>query len=463
MNRRQLLQRAANGFGGLALSGLLAEQQRAAERVAPTVGNTLQPRAKSVIFLFMEGGPSQVDTFDPKPRLSRDDGQPLGGDAPVRLAHEKLLKSPFKFGRYGESGRDVSELFPHLAKCVDHLAIVRSMHAEHSDHGSANYFLHTGTPFRGRPSVGSWVTYGLGSENENLPSYIVLNDGVQLTGGGEILSQGFLPAKYAPTLLRGGAEPLPNLQPRDATPALQRRKIAAIRELDQLALAAQGGNPQLESVIANFELAFRMQSTVLEAVDQEDESAATRKLYGLDEPETEAFGRQCLRARRLVERGVRFVQVISPDHPDVTRWDQHTNLIAGHRLNARRVDRPIAGLLHDLDSRGLLTETIVLWGGEFGRTPTAQSVFAGEKVGRDHNPHGYTMWLAGGGVRPGIVHGATDEHGFRAIDKPVSVYDLHATVLHLLGIDHTQLTFRQGGRDYRLTDVYGEVVHELLA
>ncbi|MBY0586817.1 DUF1501 domain-containing protein [bacterium] len=427
----------------------------------------LPRKAKSVIFLHMEGGPSQVDTFDPKPRLAAENGQPLKIDAPLRMKKERVFQSPFKFTQHGQSGIPISELFPHLSRVVDHLCVIRSMVSEHADHGTASYFLCTGHALRGRPSMGSWFSYGLGSANENLPAYIVMHDGEQLAGGPEMLGNGFLPAKHAHTQLGEGPEPLQNLRRREPTAALQQRKLAAIRELNRGDIDLKGGNSQLESMIENYELAFRMQSSVLESVDLAGESEATKKLYGIDDPHTQIYGTRCLRARRLVERGVRFIQLVSPDltnfAADMIRWDQHTELVAGHRLNASLIDKPVAGLLTDLHNRGLLDETLVLWGGEFGRTPTAQSNFTQFKIGRDHNPWGFSMWMAGGGIKGGTIHGATDEYGFRSVENIVTMHDLHATILHLCGIDHTALTYRFGGRDVRLTDVYGDVIKDILA
>lgn len=462
ISRRELLFRSATGFGGLALWSQLAGDQAIAARPE----SRPLAKAKSVIFLYMEGGPSQVDTFDPKPRLAAENGQPMKMDLPPRLAIQPVLQSAFKFRRYGECGLEISELFPHTAQLADELCVIRSMVSEHADHGNGNYFMNTGVSQRGRPSMGAWFAYGLGSESQNLPSYVVMNDGDQLIGGPDVLGNGFLPAKFAPTVLSAGEQPLPYLRPREATPTLQQRKLDAIRRLDRDSATALGGNEHLESIISNYELAFRMQTAVVDAVDISNESTATKKLYGLDHPKTALFGERCLRARRLVERGVRFIQIISPtaDHiGSMIRWDQHVEIFEGHRNNARFVDQPTAALLTDLRSRGLLDQTLVVWGGEFGRTPTAQSLLPNHKVGRDHNPHGFTMWLAGGGVKRGVTYGATDEYGFRAVEKPVTVHDLHATILHLCGIDHTQLTYRYSGRDFRLTDVYGTVLSDVLA
>jgi hypothetical protein len=462
-SRREFLASSATGFGSLALSGLLAGCK---PTYPPNQSDPIKTRksAKSVIFLYMEGGPSQMDTFDPKPRLKLDDGKPIPlGHVPNRLSRERILASPFAFKQHGESGIAISELFPHLAKHADQLTVIRSMVAKNPDHGSANYFMHTGNSLRGRPSIGSWFSYGLGTETQNLPSYVVMNDGEQLTGGEGILSNGFLPPRFGPTLLRTGANPIANLTPREMMPELQEQKLEAIKALNQQSKERTGNENVLDSVIANYELAFRMQTSIIEAADIRNETPATKQLYGLDEPMTETFGRACLRARRLVERGVRFVQLVSPPCEDQPRWDQHTDLVLGHRRNSLRVDKPIAGLLEDLHTLGLLDSTLVVWGGEFGRTPTSQNTFLTRKVGRDHNPTGFTMWLAGGGLKRGHIHGATDEFGFQSVENPVSVHDLHATILHLFGIDHTELTYRYGGRDYRLTDVHGEVVKEIIA
>lgn len=463
LTRRQALFRAANGFGGLALSCLLSQWTRRVQAASGAVPVAPNAKAQRVIFLFMEGGPSHVDTFDPKPRLAKENGEPMKMELPIRIARERVLMSPFKFHPHGESGTPISELFPHVARHVDKLAIIRSMVSEHADHGSANSFLHTGTAIRGRPSVGSWVNYGLGSECEDLPGYIVLSSGVRPSGGVDCLGNGFLPARFQPSILRKGSQPVVDLEPRDPAAALQRSKLAAIHALNRESARAAGGNDEIEALIANYELAFRMQSALPDALAVGNESPATRALYGIDQKETEVFGTQCLRARKLIERGVRFVQLFPPQPEGMERWDQHFGLAEGHRMNAVQVDRPIAGLLHDLSERGLLADTIVLWGGEFGRTPTGETSSPEKGVGRDHNPGGFSMWLAGGGIRGGIVHGATDEYGYRAVEKPVTVFDLHATILALLGIDHTALTFRHAGRDFRLTDVYGTVVNELIA
>jgi len=469
MTRREWLFRYANGFGGLALTAMLAEASAQDDRRK----NPLQvrpphfpPKARSVIFLFMDGGVSHVDTFDPKPRLATDAGKPLpiqpGATAPNQRG--KLFPSPFVFSRHGESGAEISNLFPHVARCADDLCIVRSMVSDFSEHTAANYFMHSGSPLQGRPSMGAWLTYGLGSECRNLPGYIVLDSGMIPPGGVDLFGNGFLPASYQGTLFRNNKQPVADVSPREPKPQLQRRKLDLLNTLDRGALARYGQVTEMEAAIANYELAYRMQTEVPGLVDFSGESEATRKLYGLGEKDTEEFGRQCLIARRLVERGVRFVHLLSPRRQGVDRWDQHGNLELGHGANCKATDQPIAALLHDLKARGLLETTLVVWGGEFGRTPMGQGGDGGtRKPGRDHHPYGFTMWLAGGGIKPGITYGATDEFGYYSIEKKVHVHDLHATILHLLGIDHKRLTFHFSGRDMRLTDVHGNIVRDILA
>ncbi len=462
--RRQLLERSACGFGALALTALLAERDDAAtaDPLAPRPVHH-RARADRVIFLFMDGGPSQVDTFDPKPRLKREDGEPIRMAVPPSQfipfdGVGRVLGSPFRFRRHGQSGQAISEIFPHLAACSDELCVIRSMHSDFSEHANANLFLHTGFNQQGRPSIGAWVTYGLGSDCRDLPAYVVLKGGQVPAGGQDNFHSGFLPAIYQATIFRDTTSPVANLQRSEASAELQRGKLDLLRRLDRAVLGRLGPDDVVESAIANYELAFRMQAAVPELLDLRSESAATRRLYGLDDEATSAFGSQCLLARRLVERGVRFVEVTPPAVAGVNRWDHHQRLREGLTLMARAVDQPIAALLRDLKGRGLLERTLVVWGGEFGRTPVAQ----GTSGGRDHNPHGFTMWLAGGGARAGLAHGATDEYGFFAVEDKVHVHDLHATILHLLGLDHRRLTFRFGGRDMRLTDIHGEVIHALI-
>jgi Protein of unknown function (DUF1501) len=469
LTRREMLARCANGFGAIALTALLSDKAFG-EIVAPSAGarNALAARpsqfpakARSVIFLYMDGGPSQVDTFDPKPRLTAEDGQPFAMKMePTQFNNNgNTLGSPWKFQQYGQCGAPVSELFPHVAECVDDLAIVRSMTSEFSEHTNANFFLHTGSGLQGRPSMGAWAGYGLGSESADLPGFIVLNGGLIPPGGLDNFNSGFLPATFQGSVFKSGANAVANVAPTEAAAELQDRKLALMRKLDHGVVSRFGKIDALESAISNYELAYRMQATVPELMDVSRETAATKELYGLNAPvpQTQTFGAQCLLARRLVERGVRFIELTCPFGAG-DRWDQHANLKAGHEKNARFVDQPIAGLLKDLKSRGLLDSTLVVWAGEFGRTPFAQG-----KDGRDHNPFAATIWMAGGGVKGGTTYGTTDEYGYKVVENKTTIHDLHATMLHLLGIDHTKLTFRFSGRDMRLTDVYGEVIKDILA
>lgn len=475
LSRRKWLTRAANGFGGLAMASMLADQARGEDPslYRPTDPLSVRPphfkpKAKSVIFLYMDGGPAQMDTFDPKPRLELEHMQPIRmAETPTTVFNisNKVFASPFQFAQYGESGHWVSELFPHVASCVDDLCIVRSMVANFSEHTAANYFLHSGSGFQGRPSMGAWLTYGLGSECKDLPGFVVLDSGLIPPGGMDCFGSGFLPASYQGTLFRRGEHPIADLERREASVAEQRSKLGLLSKLNQGVLERFGQISELDAAIANYELAFRMQSAVPELLEIGAETETTRKLYGLDEDDTSEFGRQCLLARRMVEKGVRFIELLTPRRQGQDRWDQHQNLEEGHRVNSLAVDKPIAGLLKDLKSRGLLDETLVVWGGEFGRTPTAQIGKSDDlkTVGRDHNPFGFTMWLAGGGIKPGVVYGATDEYGYFAVENKVHMHDLHATMLHLLGLDHKRLTFPFSGRDMRLTDVHGEIVYDILA
>jgi hypothetical protein len=465
LSRRQMLRTSAVGFGYLALASLLAEDAAAsttaADPLAPKAPH-FPARAKRVIFLFMKGGPSHVDTFDYKPLLDREHGKPLPFAKPrVQFAPTgNLLKSPWKFQKHGGSGIAVSELFPHVAECVDDICFLHSLHGTNAAHGGALLKLHTGSDNFVRPSMGSWITYGLGTENRNLPGFITICPTLA-HGGVNNWGSAFLPAAYQGTPLGNASIPADQARvryiqnarlPRD----LQRLQLNRLAEMNREHLARTGPDLSLEGRINSFELAFRMQTEMPEVEDLTGESQATRKLYGLDDPVTVNFGRQCLLARRFAERGVRFVQVT---HSDANvQWDQHSDLKAGHGKNAREVDRPIAGLLKDLKARGLLRDTLVLWGGEFGRTPTAQG---GD--GRDHNPEGFTMWLAGGGVKGGFRYGSTDDYGYFATEDKVHIHDLHATLLYLLGLDHEKLTYRYAGRDFRLTDVHGLVIRAILA
>lgn len=467
MSRRDILRQGASGFGAFALTGLLGRSALASGLPGggPTRANPLPhfaPRANAVIFLYMDGGPSQVDTFDPKPRLLAEDGKPFGMkmEATQFDNNGNTLGSPWKFRPYGQSGTQVSDLFAHVGKHADDLCVVRSMTSPFSEHTNANYFLHTGLGLSGRPSMGAWASYGLGSAAENLPGFVVLNGGLIPPGGLECFGSSFLEARHQGSIFKPHDEAVANIQPTEASPTLQRQKLDLIAQLDRDFADRLGRNDAVETAIANYELAFRMQSAVPELMDISGESAETQSLYGLDAEfaPTRTYGKQCLLARRLVERGVRFIELTCPAIGGNDRWDQHANLRQSHESNARAVDQPIAGLLTDLKRRGMLETTLVIWGAEFGRTPFAQGT-----NGRDHNPFGFSMWLAGGGVKGGTVYGATDDYGYKAVEKPVEIHDLHATMLHLLGIDHTRLTVPFGGREMRLTDVHGHVVHDILA
>ena len=458
ISRRSMLQSSAAGFGSVALAGLLDQDAQAGPLTARP--SQFPAQARQVLFLFMHGGPSQVDTFDYKPQLEKDHGRPLPFPKPrvQSGATGNLLKSPWTFQQHGECGAWVSELFPHVATCVDDLCIINGMHCSNSRHGAALLELHTGSDTFVRPSLGSWITYGLGTENEDLPGFITMCP-TMTHGGVNVYSSSFLPADLAGTPLGNASIPsdrarIPFIEHADTLPAgLQRFELDFIQKMNRQRLLGDRSDADLESRINSFELAFRMQAAAprLQSIDGETQS--TLREYGLDRDTTRNFGRQCLMARRFIERGVRFIQCTHS-----YKWDQHGDLRNGHSRNALEVDQPVAALLKDLKARGLLDQTLVLWGGEFGRTPVAQG-----DNGRDHNPHGYTMWLAGGGIRGGITFGATDEYGYYAVKDKVHVHDLHATLLHQLGIDHLKLTYPYAGRDFRLTDIHGEVVHDILA
>ncbi len=452
-SRREVLQSSALGFGALALRGLLdGDAVIAAQRGA---------RAKRVIFLFMHGGPSQVDTFDWKPLLHRDNGKAFPGTRPrVNFAKtETLLASPWEFAQHGQSGAWVSTLFPHVAGIVDQLCFVKSLHGTNAAHGGALLALHTGSDTFVRPSMGSWITYGLGSENKELPGFLSICPTLG-HGGVANWSNAFLPAQFAGVPMghagtKAQEAKIAFLGGGDAT--LQPLQLDALRALNAQHAAARLEDQTLQARIASLETGFRMQSAAASLTDISGESAATLALYGIDESKTENFGRQCLLARRAAASGVRFVQC---SHS--YKWDQHGELKSGHESNAAEVDKPIAGLIRDLQAHGLLEDTLVLWAGEFGRTPTRQGAM-GAAAGRDHNPHGFTVFMAGGGIKAGTSFGATDDYGWFAAEDKVHVHDLHATMLHLLGIDHEKLTFRHAGRDFRLTDTAGNVVHDILA
>jgi len=468
LSRREWLTRASSGFGMVALSDLMAEQR--ARAAGGAVANPhFRPRAKHVIFCYMSGGVSHVDTFDPKPKLREMHGQPMPMEVERTQFNNNgnIFGSPFDFHPGGESGLPISDLFPHLREhCADDLAVVRSMTSTVNEHAQGNYFFHTGFPFIGHPSAGAWTSYGLGTENADLPGYVVLKSGKAGTphGGVGQWSSGFLPAQHQASIFQVDAdEPVRNVRPRERD-AIQRARLDFIDSVDREFAAETRGHPEVEAAIRNYETAYRMQSAVPELCDIGGESDATKRLYGFesDNPMTRAYGHQALMARRLVERGVRFIELTClPQKPGGKQapnpWDQHGGLEKGHRNMAHQVDQPIAGLLRDLKQRGLLEETLVVWAGEFGRTPFSQG-----SDGRDHNPHGFSVWLAGGGTKGGAVKGATDEFGYHVVDGETSVYDLWATVLHLLGLDHEALTFRHAGRDFRLTDVHGHVWDELV-
>jgi hypothetical protein len=462
-NRRQVLARFANGFGVLALANLFADEASATNHNLLSVRPPhYPPKAKRVIFLFMSGGPSHVDTFDPKPRLARDNGKPLPFEMPklVRTKTGNLLQSPFKFRKYGQAGIEVSELFPHLATCVDDICVIRSMVADNINHNGACLQMNTGEQAFSRPSMGSWLLYGLGSENQSLPGFVVISP-AQPAQGAPLWSSSFLPAAYQGTLVSDLHSPISNLKNPAFSTSQQRRQLDLLYELNELHRRDREEDSRLNARIESFELAYRMQKEAPSAFDVEQESPATQRLYGLDDRTTEIFGRQCLMARRLIERGVRFVQVyhtVTSKRQSCQLWDQHGGLKTELPANCAATDLPIAGLMKDLKSRGLLHDTLVVWGGEFGRTPTAENA-----DGREHHPFGFSMWLAGGGIKGGMTYGSTDEFGWHATVNRVHVHDLHATILHLMGIDHTKLTYRYSGRDYRLTDVFGNVVKPLLA
>jgi hypothetical protein len=456
-----MLAGCGSGFGLLGLAGLLAQEASGNSPLAAGQPHLL-PRAKRVIFLFMSGGPSHVDLLDPKPKLAEMNGQPLPFDMPKleRTRTGNLLASPWKFSKHGSGGVEISELFPHLATCADDLCVIRSMVADNINHNGACLQMNTGEQAFSRPSLGSWLLYGLGSENRDLPGFVVISP-AQPAQGAPLWSSSFLPAALQGTLVQDLKKPIANLGNERFTSAEQRAELDFLAAFNKLHADERAGDSRLEARIESFELAFRMQTEAPEAFGVERESAATQALYGLDQPATEIFGRQCLMARRLIERGVRMVQVYhtqTSKRSSCQLWDQHGSLREELPANCLATDKPIAGLLKDLKSRGLLDETLVIWGGEFGRTPTAEGT-----NGREHHPFGFSMWLAGGGVRGGYTHGATDDFGWHSIENRVHVHDLHATVLHLLGLDHTRLTYRYAGRDYRLTDVHGNVVREVLA
>ncbi|MBI2805464.1 MAG: DUF1501 domain-containing protein [Planctomycetes bacterium] len=466
LSRRAMLRASALGLGSLALAALMAEDRTLAHASGSDTHH--RARARNVIFCFMDGGVSHVDSFDPKPELDRRDNQ-LFTDSrnPTAMGNRRWLKSPWRFRQRGQSGMPISDLFPHIASCADDLAVIRSMKADLPIHSTGVLFLHTGSNNAGRPSLGSWVNYGLGSENRNLPGFVVLNFGVVPCGGMENYSSGFLPANHQATLFHAEGAPIDNVLPSPLVGEgpgvrgrVQQAQLNLLRAQDADFARSTGGDRAISSAIRNYELAYRMQSLVPDVLDLARETPATHRLYGIDSAiaSKRLYGIQCLRARRLVESGVRFVEITCPPGASNGTWDQHGDLKRGHEKNALDTDQAIAGLIKDLKQRGLLDETLIIWAGEFGRTPHSAG-----RDGRDHHPEGFSIWLAGGGVKGGTVYGATDEFGMHAVYGICTMHDLHATILHLLGLDHERLTYRFGGRDFRLTDVHGNVVHEVIA
>ncbi len=464
--RREFLQRVGPGLGALAVADLLAGDAARSEARGDSQPASrpphFAPRVKRVIWLFMHGGPSHVDLFDPKPDLVRYAGQPLPESFGAVMTRRKVAENPLlppvkPFRKRGESGLPISDFLPHVAACADELCVIRSLHGDSVNHPQSVYQMNTGSILTGRPSVGSWVSYGLGSENRNLPAFVVLPDPRGgLKGGPPAWGSGYLPATYQGTTVRPGPNPILHLSPAGETdPTRQRRILDFIRRENEQHQQARDDDQTLAARIKSYELAFRMQAEAPDVVDLTQETAETHRLYGIGDEQTDDFGARCLLARRLIERGVRFVQLYSGD---TNGWDAHKDVASNHAEHCRKTDQPVAALLTDLRRRGLLDETLVIWGGEFGRMPMSE-----QGTGRDHNPWGYTVWLAGGGLKSGIAYGATDAIGLRAQENPVHVHDLHATILHLLGLDHEALTFFHNGRDDRLTDVAGRVVHEILS
>lgn len=462
ISRRDLLFSAGGGIGGVALASLLSQ-----ETLAGAINKKphFKPRAKSIISLFMTGGVSHVDTFDPKPMLRTHHGKPLSGfgNIVVRQGYPgPLMGSPYSFRRYGQSGMEVSELFPHIGSIADEIALVRSGYCKSNDHVLAHYEWNTGSLLMGSPSVGSWVTYGLGTENQNLPGYVVIHDPRGGPNAGVAnWNSGYLPAAYQGTVFRPTGDPILDLRPPADMPAEQQRaRLDHLARLNEEHAARYPGSTELAARISSYELAYKMQDRAPEAVDLSKETEATKKLYGLDDAITEPFGRQCLMARRLVERGVRFIQLFNgaKARTDIDDWDAHSNLADNHGAHAREIDLPISGLIRDLKQRGLLDDTLVIWHSEFGRMPISQ-----KGLGRDHNPGAMSFWMAGAGIRGGQVIGATDDFGYKATQQPISYHDLHATLLHLLGLNHKRLTYYFNGRQMRLTDVHGELIPQLTA
>lgn len=478
-SRRDFLHQAGWGISGVALAQMLSEQGLLAADVSAACSATplganpyalkpphFKPRAKAVISLFMTGGPGAMDTWDYKPALTKYAGEPLDGkvhgDVTVRQGYPgPLMPSPFEFKRFGQSGKLVSEIFPNIGQHVDEIAFIHSVHGQSNDHVQAHYEMQSGQLRVGFPSAGSWITYGLGTESASLPAFVVINDprGGPI-GGPTNWSAGYMPAAYQGTLFRAAGDPIVDLKPvAGMTPETQRARLDLLAKLNELDMEKYPGSGELAARISSYELAYRMQGCAPEAIDINNESEATKKLYGIDNSITEPFGRQCLLARRLVEHGVRFVQLFQGGmgNQNTDTWDAHSNVKENHSQHAAESDLPIAGLLTDLKARGLLEDTLVIWHGEFGRMPISQ-----RGIGRDHNPGVMTVWMAGGGIKGGQSIGTSDDWGYKAAEQPVSYHDLHATMLHLLGLDHTKLTYRFNGRDMRLTDVYGTLVPQIV-
>ncbi len=479
VTRRHFFARSATGIGGVALASLLnpnlfkpntaraADSPGASTPEIPTPGiptgfMRFAPRAKRIISLFMSGGPSHVDLFDPKPLLTERNGQPMPKSiikdhkfAMIKESDPKIKGSPWKFAKHGKSGMDVSELLPHTAGVVDDLCLIRSVHTDTFNHGPAISFITTGSVRYGRPTLGAWLSYGLGSANENLPAFVVLKSGVKRQPLLESYwASGFLPSQHQGVEFRSKGDPVLFLSnPKGVSDAARREQLQLLKQMNQKQLA-RFNDPEIATRIAAFELAYRMQTSVPELMDISGETDATHKLYGSQPGKSQSFANNCLLARRLAEKGVRFIQLFDMG------WDQHNNLVKEHTRQCLGIDRAVAALITDLKQRGLLDETLVIWGGEFGRTPIAQG--GGGNYGRDHHPHGFCMWLAGGGIKPGMTYGATDEFGYHATENRVNLFDLNATILHCLGIDHKRLTYRFQGRDFRLTDVHGKLIPDIM-
>lgn len=470
LSRRRMLERSSIGFGAMALTGLMHPVHAAPSKLPSSAALATThhaPKAKHVVFCFMSGGVSAVDSFDPKPRLQRDHGKPMPTKIERTMFNNngQIMASPFEFSPAGQSGMPISSMFPHIAKVADELAVIRSMTSPLNEHAQANFFMHTGFPVMGYPSAGAWAAYGLGTENADLPGYVVLQSGsaVPPHGGVSLYSNGFLPAHHQGSIVKADqAEAIRNIRPRDIK-SVQRRRLDFVKQFDESFLK-ETADSQVEAAIQNSETAFRMQAAVPELCDLSHETKQTLELYGLDSSDAEkaAYARQCLMARRLIERGVRFIELSCLTKSigaggAANPWDQHGALKQGHGAMAAQVDQPISALIQDLKARGLLAETLIVWAGEFGRTPFSQG-----SDGRDHNPFGFSVWMAGGGVKGGTIYGATDDLGYYAIEGKCTIYDMWATVLHQLGVNHQELTYRYGGRDFRLTDVHGNVIQSII-